>query len=320
MARKPFDAAFFILFAPFVRLISRSVPLYPSFPSFRYTRSHASSSFRFSLRPLTAIASTTCLLATLPAFSCDTLFLVRFFVKDTFVETIRSFLFYSLYFHSSLFHLPFGSCPFLPRPRRKEGPLESRSPRNSSFLAFRSTYDRVVRLFIAPRPTKRRRNSLSVAEHRRRVILLFRSRRMHRFCSGCRHIAMPTRPPPKVILFSLLYRFVNACATLSGNEVRVERNLTRRQRVSRGQRVSPLSNPLFARIYPRAFDEPVRQTNCEILYERTNVSALRLQPRVLHPPPPQSSSIFLTFPALSSPIFLEKTLRAKVFSELPLPL
>lgn len=156
--------------------------------------------------------------------------------------------FYPLYFHSSLFHLPFGSCPFFPRPRRKEGPLESRSPRNSSFLAFRSTYDRVVRLFIAPRPTKRRRNSLSVAEHRRRVILLFRSRRMHRFCCGCRHVAMPTRPRPKVILFSLLYRFVNACATLSGNEVRVESNLTRRQRVSRGQRVSPLSNSLSVRV------------------------------------------------------------------------
>lgn len=248
MARKPFDAAFFILFALFVRLVSRSVYLYLSFPSFRYTRSHASSSFR-SLRPLTAIASTTCLLATLPAFSCDTLFLVRFFVKDTFVETIRSFLFYSLYLHSSLFHLPFGSCPFLPRPRRKEGPLESRSPRNSSFLAFRSTYGRVVRLFIAPRPTRRRRNSLSVAEHRRRVILLFRSRRMHRFRSGCRHISMSTRPPPKVILFSLLYRFVNERATLSGNEVRVvERNVTRRQRVSRGQGVSPLSNPLPTRV------------------------------------------------------------------------
>lgn len=252
MARKPFDAAFFISFALFVRLISCSVSvsvfvsLSLSLPCFRYTRSRASSSFR-SLRPLTAIASTTRLLATLPAFSRDTLFLVRFFYL-TFVETIRSFFFYPLYFHSSLFHLPFGSCPFFPRPRRKEGPLESRSPRNSSFLAFRSTYDRVVRLFIAPRPTKRRRNSLSVAEHRRRVILLFRSRRMHRFCCGCRHVAMPTRPRPKVILFSLLYRFVNACATLSGNEVRVESNLTRRQRVSRGQRVSPLSNSLSVRV------------------------------------------------------------------------
>lgn len=97
MARKPFDAAFFISFALFVRLISCSVSvsvfvsLSLSLPCFRYTRSRASSSFR-SLRPLTAIASTTRLLATLPAFSRDTLFLVRFFYL-TFVETIRSFFF-----------------------------------------------------------------------------------------------------------------------------------------------------------------------------------------------------------------------------------
>ena len=59
------------------------------------------------------------------------------------------------------------------------------------------------------------------------------------------------------------------------------------------------------------FDEPARQANCEILYERTNASAHLLQPLVLHPPLPQfqPSSIFLTFPAVSSAISLPKNCR-----------
>ena len=228
LARTPLDAARFRLFASFVVSSCQS--------SFRYA-----SFLFFSLASLSLAAIVlTNHFSFLPALSrlYRTIFRARLcsfpFRSVSTIQKIWPFFFIFLYSRSFVVSSFFRQSPVLSSPKKKRPRWKrGRRTKKSSFRPWSARFHRQSSSPAFHRATnQRKRNLPSVAKHRRRVILLFRSRRMHQRCPvpDSRRTMMSTKLSAKVNFSLLSYRFINerGLPRCSRNKSRVDSDMKRR--------------------------------------------------------------------------------------------